>query len=179
MFRLFEIRDGKFTTLPDIRAKKLKNFILSSVIIISIASVSAWFKIDEKYLWKIYNLIIQHFDLGTDSPRIDNEKEIEARVELEVDRALREVEDEYNRIIREADQKYKPRYVDEENDETLCYTPECKALAPPMRLCSSWVPDCPDAPTSGTEGLTEQSESAIINELVRDKPPSEPGKFRF
>ena len=179
MFRLFEIRDGKFTTLPDIRAKKLKNFILSSVIIISIASVSAWFKIDEKYLWKIYNLIIQHFDLGTDSPRIDNEKEIEARVELEVDRALREVEDEYDRIIREADQKYAPRYVDEENDETLCYTPECKALAPPMRLCSAWVPTCPDAPTSGTEGLTEQSESAIINELVRDKPPSEPGKFRF
>jgi len=179
MFRLFEIRDGKFTTLPDIRAKKLKNFILSSVIILVIASVSAWFKIDEKYLWKIYNLIIQHFDLGTDSPRIDTEAERNARVELEVDRALREVEDEYNRIIREADQKYKPRYVDEENDETLCYTPECKALAPPMRICSAWDPTCPDTPTSGTEGLTEQSESGIINELVRDKPPAEPGKFRF
>jgi len=179
MFRLFEIRDGKFTTLPDIRAKKLKNFILSSVIILVIASVSAWFKIDEKYLWKIYNLIIQHFDLGTDSPRIDTEAERNARVELEVDRALREVEDEYNRIIREADQKYKPRYVDEENDETLCYTPECKALAPPMRICSAWDPTCPDTSPSGTEGLTEQSESAIINELVRDKPPAEPGKFRF
>ena len=179
MFRLFEIRDGKFTTLPDIRAKKLKNFILSSVIILVIASVSAWFKIDEKYLWKIYNLIIQHFDLGDDGPRIDTEEERDARVELEVDRALREVEDEYNRIIREADQKYKPRYVDEENDETLCYTPECKALAPPMRICSAWDPTCPDTSPSGTEGLTEQSESGIINELVRDKPPTEPGKFKF
>jgi hypothetical protein len=179
MFRLFEIRDGKFTTLPDIKAKRFKDFILSSVIVLIIVSVASFFKIDEKHLWKIYNLIIQHFDLGTDSPRIDSEKELEARVELEVDRALREVEDEYDRIIREADKKYAPRYVEEENDEALCYTPECKALAPPMRICSAWDPTCPDTSTSGTEGLTEQSESAIINELVRDKPPAEPGKFRF
>ena len=179
MFRLFEIRDGKFTTLPDIKAKRFKDFILSSVIVLIIVSVASFFKIDEKHLWKIYNLIIQHFDLGTDSPRIDSEKELEARVELEVDRALGEVEDEYDRIIREADKKYAPRYVEEENDEALCYTPECKALAPPMRICSAWDPTCPDTSTSGTEGLTEQSESAIINELVRDKPPAEPGKFRF
>ena len=179
MFRLFEIRDGKFTTLPDIKAKRFKDFILSSVIVLVIASVASLLRIDEKHLWKIYNLIIQHFNLGSDSPRLDNEKELEARVELEVDRALGEVEDEYNRIIREADQKYKPRYVDEKNDENLCYTPECKALAPPMRICSVWDPTCPDTPTSGTEGLTGQSESAIINELVGDKPPAEPGKFRF
>ena len=179
MFKLFEIRGGKFTVLPDIRAKRLKDFIFSSVIILVIVSLSAWFKIDERQLWKLYNVIIQHFGLGDDSPRIDTEEERDARVELEVDRALREVEDEYNRIIREADQKYKPRYVDEENDETLCYTPECKALAPPMRICSAWDPTCPDTPTSGTEGLTEQSESGIINESVRDKPPAEPGKFRF
>ena len=179
MFRLFEIRGGKFTTLPDIRAKRVKDFILGSIIVLLISSLSIWFKIDERQLWKIYNAIIQHFGLGDDSPRIDSEAERDARVELEVDRALKEVEDEYNRIIREADQKYKPRYVDEKNDETLCYTPECKALAPPMRICSVWDPTCPDTSTSGTEGLTEQSESGIINELVRDKPPTEPGKFRF
>ena len=179
MFRLFEIKDGKFTTLPDIKAKKFKDFILSSVIVLIIVSVASFFKIDEKHLWKIYNLIIQHFNLGSDSPRLDNEKELEARVELEVDRALREVEDEYNRIIREAYKKYAPRYVEEENDETLCYTPECKALAPPMRLCAHWVSGCPDTSQSATEGLTGGSESGIINESVGDKPPREPRKFRF
>ena len=179
MFRLFEIKDGKFTTLPDIKLKKFKELILSSIIVLVVVSMSAWLKIDEKYLWKIYNVIMQHFDLGGDGPRLDNEKELEARVELEVDRALREVEDEYDRIIREADKKYAPRYVEEENDETLCYTPECKALAPPMRLCASWVSDCPDTSSSGTEELTVGSESGIINELVGDKPPREPGKFRF
>ena len=179
MFRLFEIRDGKFTTLPDIKAKRFKDFILSSVIVLIIVSVASFFKIDEKHLWKIYNLIIQHFDLGTDSPRIDSEKELEARVELEVDRALREVEDEYDRIIREADKKYAPRYVEEENDEALCYTPECKALAPPMRICSAWDPTCPTTAPTATEGLTGGSEGGIIKESVGDKPPREPGKFRF
>ena len=179
MFKLFEIRDGKFTTLPDIKAKRFKDFILSSIIVLVIASVASLLKIDEKHLWKIYNLIIQHFNLGSDSPRLDNEKELEARVELEVDRALREAEDEYNRIIREADKKYAPRYVDEENDETLCYTPECKALAPPMRLCAHWVSDCPDTSQSATEELTSGSESDIINVSVGDKPPREPRKFRF
>ena len=179
MFRLFEIRDGKFTTLPDVRAKRFKDFILGSIIVLLISSLSIWFKIDERQLWKIYNAIIQHFGLGDDSPRIDSEAERDARAELEVDRALREVEDEYNRIMREADQKYKPRYVDGKNDETLCYTLECKSLAPPMRICSVWDPTCPDTSPSGTEGLTEQSESAIINELVGDKPPAEPRKFKF
>ena len=179
MFRLFEIRDGKFTTLPDIKAKRFKDFILSSVIVLVIASVASLLRIDEKHLWKIYNLIIQHFNLGSDSPRLDNEKELEARVELEVDRALREAEDEYNRIIREADMKYAPRYVEEENDEALCYTPECKALAPPMRICSVWDPTCPTTAPTATEGLTGGSEGGIIKESVGDKPPREPGKFRF
>jgi hypothetical protein len=179
MFRLFEIRDGKFTTLPDVRAKRFKDFILGSIIVLLISSLSIWFKIDERQLWKIYNAIIQHFGLGDDSPRIDSEAERDARAELEVDRALQDVMSEYDRLIREADQKYKPRYVDEKNDETLCYTPECKALAPPMRICSVWESTCPDTAPTVTEGLTGGSESGIIKESVGDKPPAEPGKFRF
>ena len=105
------------------------------------------------------------------------EKELEARVELEVDRALREVENEYDRIIREADRRYGSRYVEEENDETLCYTSECKSLAPPMRLCSSWVPDCPDTPQNVPEWVIEGSKGVIIK--GSEKPQQEPVKFKF
>ena len=50
--------------------------------------------------------------------------------------ALDQVTPEYNRIIDEANKKYKPRYIDMENDETLCHSEDCKKLAPPMRICS-------------------------------------------
>jgi hypothetical protein len=32
--------------------------------------------------------------------------------------------------------------MDLKNDETVCYTDECKALAPPMRICAPWINDC-------------------------------------
>ena len=143
MFKLFEIRDGKFTTLPDISSKKLKGFLFGSIIVFVVTLLSGWLKISEKDLWKFYNLMLQQFGLTGEEFRPKNEKEIESRIELEVDRAIRDVTPEYERIIREADQKYKPRYVDEKNDESVCYTDECKALAPPMRICAPWVDTCP------------------------------------
>jgi len=143
MFKLFEVRDGKFTTLPDISSKKLKGFLFGSIIVFVVTLLSGWLKISEKDLWKFYNLMLQQFGLTGEEFRPKNEKEIESRIELEVDRAIRDVTPEYERIIREADQKYKPRYVDEKNDESVCYTDECKALAPPMRICAPWVDTCP------------------------------------
>jgi hypothetical protein len=143
MFKLFEVRDGKFTTLPDISSKKLKGFLFGSIIVFVVTLLSGWLKISEKDLWKFYNLMLQQFGLTGEEFRPKNEKEIESRIELEVDRAIRDVTPEYERIIREADQKYKPRYVDEVNDENVCYTDECKALAPPMRICAPWVDTCP------------------------------------
>ena len=142
MFRLFEIKDGKLTTLPDVSSKKIKSVIFSSIIVIIIVSLSGWLKIAEKDLWKIYNLILQQFGLSHELPRTESEKELESRIELEVDRAIRDVIPEYERIIAEADKKYKPIYIDEVNDETLCYTEECKSLAPPMRICAPWIDDC-------------------------------------
>ena len=143
MFKLFEVRDGKFTTLPDISSKKLKGFLFGSIIVFVVTLLSGWLKISEKDLWKFYNLMLQQFGLTGEEFRPKNEKEIESRIELEVDRAIRDVTPEYERLIREADQKYKPRYVDEVNDENVCYTDECKALAPPMRICAVWVDTCP------------------------------------
>lgn len=142
MFKLFEIKEGKFTAIPDVSSKKIRGFIFGSIIILAVISLSGWLKIDEKDIWKFYNQIVQHFGLDRDSIRIESEKERDARIESDVDRAIEQVIPEYDRIIREADQIYQPKYLEEENDETLCYTDECKALAPPMRKCASWVEDC-------------------------------------
>jgi hypothetical protein len=142
MFKLFEVRDGKLTAFPDVSSKKIKSVIFSSIIVLIIVALSGWLKISEKELWKIYTLILQQFGLGHELPRTESEKELDARIELEVDRAIENVRPEYDRIITEADQKYKPIYIDEVNDETLCYTDECKKLAPPMRICAPWVSDC-------------------------------------
>jgi hypothetical protein len=143
MFKIFEIKDGKTSFFPILNPKNIKGFFIVSIIMIFAVALSGWLKIDEKDIWKFYNLLIQQFGLKNQVPPIDRPKEIEARIELEVDNAIRDVTPEYDRIISEADQKYKPRYVDEKNDESVCYTDECKALAPPMRICSVWVDDCP------------------------------------
>jgi len=142
MFKLFEVRGGKLTTLPDVSSKKIKAIIFSSIIVLIIVSLSGWLKMSEKELWKIYTLILHQFGLNYELPRKESEKELEARIELEVDRAILDVIPEYDRIISDYDKKYKPIYMDEVNDETLCYTEECKSLAPPMRICAPWVIDC-------------------------------------
>jgi hypothetical protein len=142
MFKLFEVRDGKLTALPDVNSKKIKSVIFSSIIVLIIVALSGWLKISEKDLWKIYTLILQQFGLSHELPRTESEKELDARIELEVDKAIRDVIPEYDRIISDYDRKYKPIYIDEVNDETLCYTEECKSLAPPMRICAPWVSDC-------------------------------------
>ena len=142
MFKFFEVRGGKFTALPDVSSKRIKSIIFGSIAVLIIVSLSGWLKMSEKELWKIYTLILQQLGLSYELPRKEREKELEARIELEVDRAIRDVIPEYDRIIAEADKKYKPIYIDEVNDETLCYTEECKSLAPPMRICAPWVDNC-------------------------------------
>ena len=143
MFRLFEIKDGKFTTLPDVSPGKIKNTIIVSAILLLISFVSGILTIDEKHLWKFYNVIIKQFGFQLELPDSKNEKSLESKIELEIDNSIKNVEREYDRIIREADKKYQPRYIEEKNDETLCYTDECRSLAPPMRICAPWLDDCP------------------------------------
>ena len=142
MFKLFEVRGGKFTTLPIVSSKRIKSIIFGSIAVLIIVSLSGWLKMSEKELWKIYTLILQQLGLSYELPRKEREKELEARIELEVDKAIRDVIPEYDRIISDYDKKYKPIYIDEVNDETLCYTEECKSLAPPMRICAPWVDNC-------------------------------------
>lgn len=143
MFKLFELKEGKVTILPAINPKYVKGFFIISIIMILISGLSGWLKIDEKQLWKIYNAIIQHFGLTHEIPQpIDNEKQIESRVELEVDKAIREYE-----ILTGDDGTVRmpaPIYSEKEIDTDLCYTEECKSLGGEMRLCAPWIEDCKD-----------------------------------
>ena len=139
MFKIFEYKDKKLSILPTLSPKKIKGFIIVSIVAIIISGLSGWLKFEEKDLWKIYNLLLQQFNLKQELPDLrDNEKKLEA--EIEVDRAI----NNYWKEIGESPvEVYKPRYIEEVNDETLCYSDECKALAPPMRLCAPWVDTCP------------------------------------
>jgi hypothetical protein len=107
-----------------------------------ISGLSGWLKMDEKQLWKIYNAIIQHFGLTQEIPKPkDIEKEIESRVELEVDKAIRD----YERLTGDSGivKVPSPTYIEKPIDNSLCYTEECKKLGGEMRLCSPWVDNCP------------------------------------
>ena len=143
MFKLFEIKNGKLTTLPDISSKKIKSVIFSFIIVLIIVSLSGWLKISEKDLWKIYTSILQQFGLNHELPRTESEKELESRIELEVDKAINDVTPEYDRIISDYDRKYKPKYSEKPVDENVCYTKDCKALGGELRICSPWVDGCP------------------------------------
>lgn len=141
MFKLFEIKEGKLKVLPTLNSKYIKGFIISSVVILLVSGLSGWLTVDEKQLWKLYNSIIQHFRLTNEIPKIENvEKEIEARTELEVDRAVKEYEnltgDDGSVTIPE------PRFIEEEAKPEN-QTGDAGLLGGPMRLCAPWVDDCP------------------------------------
>jgi len=67
---------------------------------------------------------------------INDPAKLDRRIKRDIDKAIDDVTPEYDRIISDYTKKYKPKYMDEKNDESLCYSEECKKLAPPMRICS-------------------------------------------
>jgi hypothetical protein len=73
---------------------------------------------------------------------IKDQKSLDSRVKRDVDKAIRNVTPEYDRIIREADKKYQPKYFEKPIDNSVCYTEECKALGGEIRICSPWVENC-------------------------------------
>jgi hypothetical protein len=141
MFKLFEIKGGKITALPDISPKSIKGSILAVVIVMAVVFLSGWLKIEEKELWKFYNSIIQHFGLKQNLPDIkNNEKKLEAEIESEVDRAI----SEYERLTGYSKEPRipLPRLIEKDPDSSLCYSEECRKLGGEMRLCAPWVKDC-------------------------------------
>jgi len=124
---------------------KKQLIIVSIVVSTIIAALSQCTGVSENGLWDLLDEVQRRYFPQTilnELIRQDPDK-IERRVTRDVDREIDRVTKEYDRIIDEENKKYRPRYVEEENDESVCYTDECKALAPPMRICAPWVDDCP------------------------------------
>ena len=125
---------------PDKKQLIVVGLVLSTCITV----LSQCSKVSENALWDLLDEIQREFFPQTiinDVILKDSDK-INRRVKRDVDNAIREVTPEYDRIISEADKKYQPKYLEEDNNESLCYTDKCKSLAPPMRICSPWVQNC-------------------------------------
>ena len=143
MFKLFEIKEGKFKVLPQLSPKYIKGFVVVSIIAIIIAGLAGQLKLDEKQLWKIYTALIQRLGLEQNLPDLpDHQKQLDAKVELEVDKAI----SDYERLT--GDYGYvripAPRYSEKPVDTSVCYTDECRALGGEIRLCAPWVDNCPE-----------------------------------
>jgi len=126
---------------PDIKQYAIIAVVLSTIIgtlsqCTGIKQDSIWDILDEAQRKYFPQTILNEFI-------IQDDEKLKRRIDRDVNRAINDVTPEYDRIISDYDRKYKPRYIEEANDETLCYTPECKLLAPPMRICASWVDTCP------------------------------------
>lgn len=159
-----------------IKQYAIVGIILSSII----AGLSQCTGISENNIWDLLDEIQRKYFPQTiiNDFIIKDPEKLKRRIGRDVDKAIRDVEPEYERIIWEADQKYRPKYLEEKNDEKICYTKECKTLAPPMRICSAWVLDCVDTSKTDTQDLTQPEELGIITGWSGDGPPAT-GKFNF
>ena len=157
------------------RLDKKQLIIISAILSAIVATLSQCTGAPQEALWDLLDEVQREFFPQTiiNDVLLQDPNLVKRRVERDVDRAIREYED----LTRGLDPPKipLPRFIEKAPDGSKAQS----LLGGEMRLCASWVPDCIDTSTSGTEGLTEQSESGIINELVRDKPPTEPGKFKF
>jgi hypothetical protein len=100
--------------------------------------------LDEKHWYDLIDEIQRKYFPNTELNEyiIKDPKLLDNRVKRDVDKAIRNVTPEYDRIIREADQKYQPKYLEKPVDNSVCYTGDCKSLGGEMRICAPWVQDC-------------------------------------
>lgn len=116
-----------------------KQLIVVGVVISTlIAGLSQCTGVSESGLWDLLDeLQRKYMPLGILNEIIlQDPNKVNRRISRDIDKAIDDVTPEYDRIISDYTKKYKPKYMDGKNDESLCYTEDCKRLAPPMRICS-------------------------------------------
>jgi hypothetical protein len=120
---------------------KKQLIILSIVLSTLIAALSQCTGVSENGLWDLLDEIQRkYFPNGILNELILKDPHaVERRVKRDVDRAIDEVTPEYDRIIQEADKRYKPRYVEKPPDGSEAQ----RLLGGEMRICAVWVDDCP------------------------------------
>jgi hypothetical protein len=124
--------------------KTIRFAIIGVVLTTLVGSLVKCTGIDEKKWYDLIDEIQRKYFPNTELNEyiIKDPKLLDNRVKRDVDKAIRNVTPEYDRIIREADQKYSPKYLEKPVDESVCYTEECKSLGGEMRICAPWVDGC-------------------------------------
>ena len=114
---------------------------VSIIVSLLIAALSTFTGISETKLWDMLDeLQRKYFPLGILNELIIQDPEkTERRVIRDVTRAIDEVTPEYDRIIADSDNRYKPRYVEKAPDGSEAQ----RLLGGEMRICAVWVDDCP------------------------------------
>jgi hypothetical protein len=132
---MFNFNFGK--KKPDKKQLIILSIVLSSII----ATLSQCTGASEDGLWDLLDEIQRKYFPQTilNEIFIQDPDKVERRVKRDVDRALDEAIPEYNRIIEEADRRYKPRYVEKPPDGSEAQ----RLLGGEMRICAVWVDDCP------------------------------------
>ena len=119
-----------------------KQLIVVSIVVSSIIAVlSQCTGVSEDGLWDLLDeMQRKYFPQGILNELIlQDPNKVKRRVERDVTRELDEVTPEYNRIIEEADKRYKPRYSEKAPDGSEAQ----RLLGGEMRICAHWVDDCP------------------------------------
>jgi hypothetical protein len=125
---------------PDIKQYAIIGIVLSSII----AALSQCTGVSENGLWDLLDEIQRKYFPQTILNEFilkDSEK-LNRRIGRDVGKAIDKVTPEYDRIIQEADQKYRPKYSEKPIDPNL-QTGESRLLGGEMRICAPWVEDCP------------------------------------
>jgi len=124
---------------------KIRTYVIVGLTVGTIiAGLSTCTKISENHFWDLLDEIQRKYFPQTplNDIIINDPQKLERRIKRDVDRAIKKVTPEYDRIIREADQKYQPKYSEKPVDESVCYTDECKELGGEMRIRAPWVSGC-------------------------------------
>lgn len=128
----------------NLKEKTIRFAILGIVLTTLVGTLTKCSGIDEKHWYDLIDEIQRKYFPNTELNEyiIKDPKLLDNRVKRDVDKAIRDVTPEYDRIIEKTDQKYKPKYIEKPIDESVCYTEECKSLGGEMRICAPWVQDC-------------------------------------
>ena len=135
---MFNFNFGK--KKPDIKQYAIIGVVLSSII----AILSQCTGVSENGLWDLLDEIQRKYFPQTilNEFILQDPEKLDRRVKRDVDRAPDQATPEYDRIIRESDQKYQPKYSEKDVDESICYSEDCKKLGGEMRICAPWAENC-------------------------------------
>jgi hypothetical protein len=122
---------------PDIKQYAIIGIVLSSII----AVLSQCTHIKENFIWDLLDEIQRRYFPQTiiNDFIIKDPEKLNRRVQRDVDHAINDVIPEYDRIISDHDQKYKPKYTEKPPDGSEAQ----RLLGGEMRICAPWVDDCP------------------------------------